>query len=330
MNTTKLRFFTHSEIDKQKWDECIDQSPQGLVYALSFYLDAVSPNWGAVIEENESNYLTVMPLTEKSKYGIKFLHQPLFCQQLGIFSVEKEISAEKIDSFLTFTLEKYKFISHYHFNSNVFSSYLLYKKPNYFELRQTHHLSLASSYASIYKNYSADRKLNLKRAVRANLQIVESEDIEPLINMFERDIAHKISGGVATNAYDILRKLYKLLYKNGLCTLFYTKNQQGQLGAGGLFVFYQHQIIYIFNAAYHAHRKENGRTLLIDYILKKYAESSYTFDFESPEIEQISQFYQSFGAEAVPYSVISYNHLPDWINSVWEVKKKIYETIFPK
>lgn len=331
-----LRYFTHSEIDKGKWDKCITQSSQGLVYALSFYLDIVSPNWNAIIEENESNYLAVMPLTEKSKYGITFLHQPLFCQQLGIFSEEKKNSNEKTSNFLTFILEKYKFVSHYHFNSNspkgkyTFSFYLSSEKTTYFELRHTHHLSLAVPYSSIYKNYSADRKLNLKRATRANLQIIESKDIEPLIDMFEKDIAHKIVGGVAPNVYDLLRKLYQELQTRKLCKLLYTRNEHGQVGAGGLFVFYQNQIIYLFNAAYTTHRKENGRTLLIDYILKKYANSSYTFDFESPEIEKINYFYESFGAHAVPYSVIHYNHLPYWINVLWNIKKKIYKSINSK
>jgi hypothetical protein len=323
-----LRYFTHSEIDKEKWDKCINQSPQGLVYALSFYLDNVSPNWNAIIEENEVNYLTVMPLTEKSKYGITFLHQPLFCQQLGIFSSEKSISNEKTSNFLAFILEKYKFVSHYHFNSN--SSMLSYEKPSCYELRHTHHLSLRLPYSTIYKNYSADRKLNLKRAVKANLQIIESEDIAPLIDMFEKDIAHKIVGGVAENAYDMLKKIYKELQTRKLCKLLYTKNEQGQVGAGGLFVFYQNQIVYLFNAAYTTHRKENGRTLLIDYVLKNYANSSYTFDFESPEIEKISCFYQSFGAQDVPYPVISYNHLPQWVNILWRIKKKIYKSINSK
>ncbi|TAH21389.1 MAG: GNAT family N-acetyltransferase [Cytophagales bacterium] len=327
MGKTKIHYFTHLEIDKKKWDECIHQSSQGLVYALSFYLDIVSPNWDAVIEENEQAYTAVMPLPKKRKYGITFLQQPLFCQQLGIFSVENEVSNAKLEIFMALIVQKYKLASHYHFHTNV----RLSQTPNMeITYLHTHHLNLSCSYTAIYKNYSADRKLNLKLAIRANLQIVESADIEPLIQMFEKDIAHKISGGVAANAYDMLKKLYKALHKKGLCKLFYTKNQKGQIGAGGLFVFYQHQIIYLFNAAYHTHRKENGRTLLIDHLLKKYAQSSYTFDFESPEIVQISQFYKSFGAEAIPYPKVSYNHLPDWINNLWKVKKKIYETIFPK
>jgi len=327
LDKTKLRYFAHSEIDKKKWDRCIHQSSQGLVYALSFYLDIVSPNWSAIIEENDDAYLAVMPLPKKRKYRIIFLQQPIFCQQLGVFSVENEVLSPKLDAFMAFVVKKYKFASHYHFHTKVQVGNIADVMTIHFH---THHIALSCSYTTIYQNYSADRKLNLKRAVRANLQIIESEDIEPLIQMFEKDIAHKISGGVAENAYDILRKLYKALHTRNLCKLFYTRNQEGQIGAGGLFVFYQHQIIYLFNAAYNTHRKENGRTLLIDHILKNYARNSYTFDFESPEIELISHFYQSFGAEVIPYSKVSYNHLPNWINTLWKVKKKIYEIIFPK
>lgn len=302
----------------QKWDKCVAQSPQGLPYTFSFYLDIVAPDWKAIVEEDEHHYLTVMPLTEQKKYGISFLHQPLFCQQLGILSTDPNISQEKIDAFLKIIDEKYRFVSHYHLNTKLKISSL---STTYY----THLLDLSTSYTTIFQQYSADRKLNLKRAIRSNLQIIESKDIEPLIEMFEHDIAHKIQGGVAENVYDLLRKIYQELQTRQWCKLLYTQNEKGEINAGALFAFYQNQIIYLFNAAYTHARKENGRTLLIDHILKSYAGSAYIFDFESPEIEEIVYFYQSFGAKAVPYQVLHYNHLPRVVNTFWKIKKKIWQ-----
>jgi hypothetical protein len=321
-----IKYITHFQINKEKWDKCVVQAQVSLPYALSFYLDIVAPKWNAIVEEDEDNYLTVMPLTVQTKYGISFLHQPLFCQQLGIFSTNPEISAEKINAFFNIIFEKYRFVSHYHFHTRI--SFDNRSKNNLFvhlTFYHTHLLDLAVPYAVIYEHYSNDRRLNLKRAVKAKLQIIESEDIEPLILMFQNDIAHKILGGVAKNTYQLLRQIYQELQKRNLCKLHYTQNAKGEINAGALFVFYQNQIIYLFNAACTHARKENGRTLLIDHILKNYANSGFIFDFESPEIEEIARFYQSFGAVAVAYPVLHYNQLPSAINVFWEIKKKIWQ-----
>jgi hypothetical protein len=334
-----VKYLQHSQINKEKWDTCIEQSPQAVIYAHAFYLDIVSPFWEAIVEEENGNYLTVMPLTWRKKYGITFLHQPIFCQQLGLFSIAKEISMEKIGQFFHLLFETYPFIPRYQWNvhntrifknlhqkdfvnlsgESIFLQKFSHKHLTFFT---THHLSLSQPYSVLYQNYSKDRKMNLKRAKKAHLEIIESEDMEPLLAMFEKDIAQKLPKGVAPNAYELFREIYMALKERKWGKLFYTKNTKGEIKAGALFVFYQNQIIYLFNACYQEARKENGRTLLIDHIIQNYANSTYTFDFESPEIERIAYFYKSFGAEEILYpALLNYNQLPFWVNVLWKVKK---------
>lgn len=80
-----ITYLTHNQIDKQRWDDCIKQSPNGNVYALSWYLDIVHPRWEALVEDD---YVSVMPLTGNRKCGISYPFQPFFVQQLGVFSKE--------------------------------------------------------------------------------------------------------------------------------------------------------------------------------------------------------------------------------------------------
>ncbi|HSQ44739.1 MAG TPA: hypothetical protein VLM16_07060, partial [Ginsengibacter sp.] len=78
----KISYLPQANIDKQKWDRCIDAAPNGLIYAYSFYLDAMSKNWDALIL---NDYEIVMPLTWNKKYGVYYLYQPFFTKALGIF-----------------------------------------------------------------------------------------------------------------------------------------------------------------------------------------------------------------------------------------------------
>ena len=38
-NADNIQYLVHKDIDKQKWDDCITRSANGLIYGYSFYLD---------------------------------------------------------------------------------------------------------------------------------------------------------------------------------------------------------------------------------------------------------------------------------------------------
>ena len=47
--TVNIQYLTHEQIDKTKWDNCIHTADNGLIYAYSFYLDAMSKQWDALV-----------------------------------------------------------------------------------------------------------------------------------------------------------------------------------------------------------------------------------------------------------------------------------------
>ncbi len=77
-----IKYLKHKDIDKNKWDECINEAPNGLIYGMSWYLDRVCPGWDALVSDD---YEAVMPLPWKQKMGLKYVYHPLFAQQLGVF-----------------------------------------------------------------------------------------------------------------------------------------------------------------------------------------------------------------------------------------------------
>ena len=80
-----IQYIANDNLDYEKWDKCIIGSVNGNFYAKSWYLDIVSPNWKALIQDD---YKAVFPLPIKKRLGISYISQPLFTQQLGIFSSE--------------------------------------------------------------------------------------------------------------------------------------------------------------------------------------------------------------------------------------------------
>src|SRR5882757_2918986 len=79
-----IRYVKRQDLDLDAWDECIRLSPAGLLYARSFFLDAVTDGqWDALIM---GDYEAVMPLTWNKKYGFTYLYQPHFVPVLGVFA----------------------------------------------------------------------------------------------------------------------------------------------------------------------------------------------------------------------------------------------------
>ena len=136
----KITYLPQANIDKQKWDQCIETAGNGLIYAWSFYLDAMSKNWDALIM---NDYEAVMPLTWNKKYGIYYLYQPFFTAQLGVFG--NNLSSKIVQSFLESIPVKFKYWDFNLNEKNLFAipGFKMYERSNYI-------LSLEKSYEELY------------------------------------------------------------------------------------------------------------------------------------------------------------------------------------
>ncbi|MFD2246534.1 GNAT family N-acetyltransferase [Pontibacter ruber] len=308
-----IKYLQHPELDKTQWDQLIEQSPQRQVYALSWYLDVVSPGWEAVVElDAQGRYKTVLPVPCRSRYGIRFVQQPLYCQQLGVYALKASIDDNVYQQMLREVYHRFRYVISMQFNTaNILPESMALPGVGVSQ-SQTLYLNLATGYETLYQRYTRDRKMNLKRAQRAQLTIAESEDIEPLISFFKAETQERIYGGVDESAYELLRQLYQALRQRGVARLLYTEDESGRKNAGCLFILWGGRIVYIFNASAKYGRKLNGRTLILDHIIREYAGQAYVLDFESPDTDEpdIFHFYQSFGSVPAPIPVVKYNRLP--------------------
>src|SRR5450631_2115008 len=91
-----IRYLDRKAIEADKWDRCIREASNGLIYARSFYLDAMSRNWSALVM---NDYEAVMPLTWNRKFGISYLYQPAFTAQLGMF-FKKKLNGNILENFV--------------------------------------------------------------------------------------------------------------------------------------------------------------------------------------------------------------------------------------
>jgi len=293
----KISYLPHSRIDKIKWDRCIDSAGNRLIYAYSFYLDAMSENWDALIL---NDYEMVMPLTWKKKYTIYYLYQPFYTASLGIFG--NDISAEMVNDFLKNIPSKFKYWDFYLNRNNLFSlpDFPMYERSNYI-------LPLNENYETLVSRYASSHVRNIKRAVQYGNVVKKDIPVKEVIAL-AKEQAKDFSDIEEDNFLD-LANLYEFLKKRNQAMTYGVYSSQNQLVASSAY-FFSHQRAYYILVGNHPNGKTSGAShLMIDHFIKEHAGENLVLDFEGSNISSLAFFYKSFGAQLEKYPGIKLNKL---------------------
>ena len=79
----KIKYLKNHQINFIRWDNCINNSINGSVFAYSWYLNIICENWDAIIL---GNYEYVMPLLQFENFNQKIIFTSKLSNRLGIFS----------------------------------------------------------------------------------------------------------------------------------------------------------------------------------------------------------------------------------------------------
>ncbi len=310
-----IRYLHNSEIDKSRWDACIDQSVYSIIYGYSWYLDIISPGWDALVDDD---YGAVFPLTWKQKFGISYLTQPCYAQQLGIFSKET-LSCGQIISFIKAIPEKY-----WHFDLYLNpQNGIPYPSNMGFRERKTYHVPLHLSYPEIAERYTTDTKKNLKAIAKRNLSL-KPIDPQQVIELYKQNVWHK-TPGLKQCDFSVLPKLVKEVSSRKECIILGVY-ENDVLSAGTIFFKSQDKIIYIFGASNAAGRKNGAMRFVFDQIIRNYCNNKLVLDFEGSSVDSVEHFYKSLGSDKVTFLNILHSKF-DILGTVIKANLKISNQI---
>jgi hypothetical protein len=295
-----ITYLSHKEIDKQKWDNCIQRSVNGMIYAYSWYLDIVSPGWEALVGDE---YESVMPLTCRKKFGIHYLFPPFFTQQLGVFSVNK-FNEEMIHGFIAAIPSKFSF---YEINLNTFnkfSSMDMIIHPNL-----THELDLIESYENLQNAYSENLKRNLKKSAAAELIIDKQLSPYLIIKMFRHNKGAQFDQ-LRQKDYLTLENLIETCLEKGRAQIWGVLTKDKRLCGGAFFVESNGKAIFLFSGSNQVARNNGAMPYLIDRFIMENAHRNLILDFEGSNDHNLARFYKSFGSKECVYLQVKVNRLP--------------------
>lgn len=296
-----IRFVSYQQIDKLKWDARIDTAANGLVYAYSFYLDAMAKHWDALVLDD---YEAVMPLTWNKKYGIFYLYQPFFVASLGVFG--NNISATLVNDFLNAIPAKFSYWDIYLNQGNRFelTNFNLYERVNFV-------LPLNEPYEKLYNNFRDNIKRNIKKATQLNCLIKKDINVDDVITLATEQ--SKNFSPVKEEDYKHFQNVYHHLRAQQKAVAYGVYSSGNELVASCVFIFSHNRAYYILVGNH-----PNGKTIgashaIINEFIKDYAGQNLLLDFEGSDIPNLAFFYNSFGATEEKFAGLKLNRLPFWM-----------------
>lgn len=292
-----LKHIKHGEIDRDKWDHCIDNAPNCRVYAYTWHLDRTAEVWDALVW---GDYEFVMPLPYRVKLGIKYLYQPIYSQQLGIFPTH---NSEIASAFYNFIIANYRYCD---MQINSESTQVTTADTVTFVPRKNYLLPLNKQYNSITSSFSKNTKRNIAKAKKQNLSLVDGIQLEEYLKFKSANLRNSI------NKKDLL-KLKSLIafgHNKGFGKIYGVYSSINELCAAVYFCRWKNRVIY-FNAASSVEgKKQYAMHYLMNQFIESNAGKNLILDFEGSMIPGVARFYDGFGATAEHYFQVNFNRLP--------------------
>lgn len=296
-----IRVITQKEIDRKRWDDCIKNAINGMVYGFSWYLDIVAEEWHGLVS---GDYDYVMPIFPRKKWGINYLYQPFWTQQSGIFS-PYQLNEKIVSQFMQAIPKKYKLVQ---LNLNTLNSVQPIPSFSAFR-RKTYHLDLISPYNALYRKFNTNTQRNIKKAHQARLFPDENININQFIT-FVRDRYTTQVPELKPKDYIRLQRLVSYAIRYGMGKITGVFSEQNELVAVAFIIWSHRKPIFLVSASSDYGKKVSAMFFLVDEFIKKYAENTLTLDFEGSDIDSIARFYNGFGAVPTQYFTIFKNRLP--------------------
>jgi hypothetical protein len=274
----------------------IQQAVNGLIYARSWYLDAMNPGWDALVN---ADYTAVLPVTWRSKLGIKYLCQPAFTQQLGLFCSHAS-QLTLLPDFLKALALRFRLIEVFLNHQNDCEGH-----------SGTHAnfvLSLQDDYATISGSYKQDLFKNLKRTTRFNLQYKAGTNAAAAVHLFREAYQQRL--GARPQDYTLFTQCvdYMLLQRHAF--IREVSLPGGELLATGIFARDERRIYNLASTTLPNGRMMEANHFLFDQLIREFAGSGLLLDFEGSDQPGIARFYQKFGSINQPYYFWKTNRLP--------------------
>lgn len=295
-----IRHVKRSEVDPVRWDACIHAASNGSPYALHDYLDALTPDWEALVT---ADYSFVMPLPVRKKWNIRYLYQPFLVPHLGVYG--KMPNESVLQAFLEAIPKNIRWID---LTLNPGSipetgAYNIHYRTNYI-------LPLSPDYEALRAGYRENHRRNLRRAEQSGFQIIRHYAVREIFELAETYLGPR--GHFPLHQKETRIEWAERWVRAGRAET-YGVVMGGRLLAAAFFLLHRDRAYYLIVGNHPDGKTLGASHTLIDAFIRDHAGQPITLDFEGSDVPSLAYFYQGFGASEERFGWIRINRLPKWI-----------------
>ncbi len=292
-----IQFLKRQQIDAVRWDNCIASSANRLIYGYSYYLDFMTDGqWDALVL---GDYEAVMPLPWRRKAGIRYVYQPAFTQQGGIFSPQV-LTPALVEEFL-------RQLGHHFRFAEIFLNYG--NSLPFLQSRANLIFPLNAPYEQLSGRYKGTLVRHLKSFEQDPAIYQKDFDLKTILHAYRKAYSARITS-LKNEDYRRFEDLCNFLQKKEMLLIRAVIGKQQELLAAALLPLDEARLYLVHTTSLPAGRLVNANHFLLDQLIREWANTAITLDFEGSDLPGVSRFYRSFGPIDQPYFFYRHNQLP--------------------
>jgi hypothetical protein len=286
-----IRLLTRKDIDAVQWDTMAETSANGLIYATTGYLDLMTDQWDGIVIDN---YRAVMPIPFRKKWGIRYVCQVAFIQQLGLIGTYNDTELLECLNLMRNTFR----YGNYAFN--------FLNTPGASTVAKNYVLDLTPDYQTIAKGYRNDHRRNLQWDRIRQLEYRKTEAVAETVHLY-RELYHHKFQHVPQQSFE---HLIRFAQRGPAEAIVREARENGKLSSAILALKDNKRLYTLVSATTEQGKKSAANRFLLDRLIREFAGNDLLLDFEGSDLPGVAEYYEGFGAALQPYNVIKWNHLP--------------------
>jgi len=292
-----IRFIPHSRIDRAAWDACLDRCPYAVLFARTWFLDAVcGTEWNGVVS---GDYEAVFPVAIRRKFGQAYAHQPFFTRYFGAYGDRPGIDAapylEALPSRLRFAHLAL------HESNRIAPARGTTLRRKTFQV-----LDLADPFEQLVRRYAENTRRNIRKAEQAGLVYGNGEDPSVVVDLFRSGRGGALAG-YTSREFAVLASLMRQCLDRGEGRLLEARTPDGGLAAAAFLMGSGGRHIFLKSGTTGHGRATGAMHGLFDHFIRSAAGRGGLLDFGGSSVPSVARFYRGFGASDVVYLHVTVN-----------------------
>ena len=260
----------------------------------------MAANWDGLVL---NDYEAVMPLTWRQKLGIKYLYQPAFVQQGGIFS-NSQLSGEVTNSFVAEASKQFSFAEIALNHANI----VMDLPPQFIQHQRNNYILQLENYNIVSQNYEHGFRKSLRRIEKFNMRYQSSEDYSFVIELFKELYGKRLTS-FSSSDYKNFKSVCALLQKQDkIITRIAFDSEQSVLAAMVL-LSDGNRLYNLLSCITEIGKKFVANDFLYDKAIEEFSGKDLILDLEGSDVKGIADYYKKLSPVSQPYPFIKYNGL---------------------